>query len=297
MNTPQVILFSDLDGTLLDHHTYSYRAALPALAEFKQLGIPLVINSSKTAAEIESLRKEIGNTDPYIVENGSAIIMPKESPLVCQAPQRQEMPGKLAYLYGEPRSYILQCVAAASEALGLPLSGYGQWQAKDVAAHTGLSEERARLSLQRDFSEPLLWQYGAPERSQLAEVLEPDGLHLLIGGRFTHVVGKGADKGICLKALAKAYQQASGQSTLTIALGDSPNDIAMLEAADIAVLIRSPIKPPPAIIRPTYTPMLRQLKLEPCYISHYHGPEGWAEIAAIILKQLRSLKHPFSKPS
>ena len=54
--TPAFVVFSDLDGTLLDHSTYSWKAAAPALAALRDRGIPLILASSKTSAEIAESR-------------------------------------------------------------------------------------------------------------------------------------------------------------------------------------------------------------------------------------------------
>jgi len=71
------IVFSDLDGTLLDHRTYDYSPALPALEKLQEKQIPLVFCTSKTAAEMIPFRTEIKNEDPFIVENGGGIYIPK----------------------------------------------------------------------------------------------------------------------------------------------------------------------------------------------------------------------------
>ena len=73
---PHLIVFTDLDGTLLDHHSYSWRAASPAMAKLAANGIPLIFNSSKTAAEMRHLQNAMGIRAPFIVENGAAAVIP-----------------------------------------------------------------------------------------------------------------------------------------------------------------------------------------------------------------------------
>ena len=68
-----MIVFTDLDGTLLDHETYRFDAALPALETLAARGVPLVLATSKTAAEIGPIRQALGRDVPAIVENGGGI--------------------------------------------------------------------------------------------------------------------------------------------------------------------------------------------------------------------------------
>jgi mannosyl-3-phosphoglycerate phosphatase len=71
------IIFTDLDGTLLDYSTYSFEKALPALQLLKEKDIPLIICSSKTKKEIEYYRKKLDNHHSFISENGGGIFIPK----------------------------------------------------------------------------------------------------------------------------------------------------------------------------------------------------------------------------
>ncbi len=82
--TTRLVIFTDLDGSLLDAETYRYNAARAALEELTACQVPLVLCTSKTRAEVEPLRQELGNTDPFIVENGGASIFPTRTFLKCQ---------------------------------------------------------------------------------------------------------------------------------------------------------------------------------------------------------------------
>ncbi|MBP1733392.1 MAG: mannosyl-3-phosphoglycerate phosphatase, partial [Deltaproteobacteria bacterium] len=73
LNAPAIVIFTDLDGTLLDSMTYSFEPARPALRKLKDLGIPLIICSSKTRLEIERYRQEFGSLYPFVAENGGGI--------------------------------------------------------------------------------------------------------------------------------------------------------------------------------------------------------------------------------
>ena len=74
----RVVIFTDLDGTLLDYYTYSCEVVKPLVARLKRAGIEVVLCSSKTRAEIEIYRKRLGLDTPFIAENGGAIFIEKD---------------------------------------------------------------------------------------------------------------------------------------------------------------------------------------------------------------------------
>jgi len=73
------LISTDLDGTLLDHYDYSWSAALPSLQRCRDEGITVILNTSKTFAETHALQQALSLDGPIIVENGSALIMPRSS--------------------------------------------------------------------------------------------------------------------------------------------------------------------------------------------------------------------------
>ena len=71
-----VVVFTDLDGTLLDEDSYSFAAASPALARLRELRIPLIAATSKTLVEAAAINTAMDNPHPCIIENGSAVCVP-----------------------------------------------------------------------------------------------------------------------------------------------------------------------------------------------------------------------------
>ncbi|MGF1507208.1 MAG: HAD hydrolase family protein, partial [Anaerolineae bacterium] len=69
------IVITDLDGTLLDANTYQPGAAAgEALRNVQARDIPGGFCYANTDAEQEPLRSDLAVADPFIVENGSALI-------------------------------------------------------------------------------------------------------------------------------------------------------------------------------------------------------------------------------
>ena len=227
MEHPQLIIFTDLDGTLLDHDTYSWQPATPALERLQAAGIPVVLSSSKTAAEIESLREELDNREPYIVENGAAVVLP--APWMGAADDK-------AIHFGASREVLLSVLQGLREG-GAPFLGFADMSVEQLAEYTGLAPDMAARAQRRHGTEPLLWQGSDEELKAFEAALAEENLRLVQGGRFYHVMGQ-FDKADGARFLLGKYRERFGKKPVSIALGDSPNDQRMLESADIAVVIR-----------------------------------------------------------
>lgn len=229
LTRPPLVVVTDLDGTLLDHHHYDFVAALPALERLRKHQIPVVLNTSKTRAEVQQWRAQLDNHHPYVIENGGAILWPTEQ-------------GERVQSLGKPRHAILEVLARIQTQLSLTLEGFSHWTTDELMTHTGLAQGPAEQAMARRYSEPLLWPKEQP-LERFSQALAEHDLQGLRGGRFLHVQGQ-HDKSDALGPLREHYHHELGQAPVIVALGDGDNDRAMLAQADWAVVIRSPNYPP-----------------------------------------------------
>jgi mannosyl-3-phosphoglycerate phosphatase len=233
------IVFTDLDGTLLDHGTYDYKAALPGLKLLKKAGIPVVFCSSKTRREQEVLRGALGVSDPFIVEDGSAVFIEKGY-FKTPPGQAKVKDGYHVLELGTPYERVREGIATAARELGTSLRGFGDATREEVAEATGLSSDAAALAKEREYEETLLTPLSATEATRLKEILTPLGLTLSRGGRFHSVKGQ-CNKGQAAMALARLLARETPR-LVTVGIGDSANDQPMLLAMYIPVLVQRPDK-------------------------------------------------------
>lgn len=229
------ILFTDLDGTLLDHHTYQPGQSLGAVRRLTECGIPVVFCSSKTFAEQRTLQEAFRLRAPFIVENGSAIAVPDGFFSIKNYPVWRRVDGfEIMMLAHEEAAEARRLLQKFPDVVGFS-------QASDAAlgAATALSGEALDRARDRWFTETLL-QPNDPGAAEVpAQALAPAGWTLSKGGRFYTVQSREADKGRALRVLLDIFHE-NGLRGHAAAVGDSPNDAPMLAAATRAFLVQQP---------------------------------------------------------
>ena len=240
------VLFTDLDGTLLDAETYSFEAARPALRELRLASIPVVPATSKTRAEMAPLMRSLGLDGPCIVENGGAIV---------------ESDGRARPL-GPTAAKLLRAYALLKERAGGALRGFHEMSDAELSAETRLSIDESSRARRREFDLPFLILGDAESHSRtLSEQARKLGLKVSRGGRFHHLHGP-SDKGTALRAVMRRWR-----NRRAAAIGDAANDLPMLKAAARAfAVLNQDRKHDPDLVRGL--PRLRLIDRP--------GPEGWA---------------------
>lgn len=264
-----LLIFTDLDGTLLNQDDYRYDPVLPVLDLLKQKAIPVVPVTSKTRREVEELCKELDLNEPFITENGSGVFIPPgDTRFVLEEAQPWEGHNllKLGCTYEEARAGLSQVATLLAEPLqGELLRGFGDLTVAEVQERTGLPESEAMLAKTRDFTEPFVTpKHVDPDAIRAAA--KTAGFKVTVGDRFSHLISPNAGKGRAAKLLMDAYQaKYSTEIITTIGLGNSPNDRDMLEVVDQAIVVPGRNGPHPGLTN-------RGWEIAPA-----PGAQGWAD--------------------
>ena len=230
MTGPTWWVVTDLDGTLMDHR-YDWSPAAETLRLLRQRGIPVIPCTSKTAEEVERFRAEAGLRDPYIVENGGAIH--------GETLQGEPFHDSLGPTWAELKPRLQQLAVD----LGEPLRALDELSPAEGDRLLGLSGEGLLQAQRRCCSVPFV----APSpdlRPRLQQLAADRGLTIVQGNRMAHLLGAGVSKG---RALTVLQQRLGAEGVRVLGLGDSPNDLPLLEAADVAVVVPGAEGPHPAL--------------------------------------------------
>ncbi|MCX8012643.1 MAG: HAD-IIB family hydrolase [Desulfobacterota bacterium] len=270
--SPQFIIFTDLDGTLLDHYCYSFDAAQEALKKINQYQIPLIICTSKTRAEIEIWRKKLKNHYPFISENGGAIFYPSAENFPHLYPIRK-VDLYLGIELGLPHQVLLKNFEKLKKVWGGKIRGISEMDLTEVMELTSLPFEQALSAQKREYSEPFVFKGNSNEKKELKAFIRKLKLNLTEGDRFFHLMGQN-DKGKAVSIVMEGYKR-TYPNIKSIGIGDSFNDLPMLRKVDIPILVQKPNK-----IYDNKIPPLTRL----IYAAGV-GPRGWKKALLAILSQ------------
>lgn len=263
------VIFTDLDGTLLDSG-YSCASALPVIERIKYESIPLIPVTSKTRAEVESLREHLGVKDPFITENGGGVFIPEG---LFPFPVKGEQSGGMRLIrLGTPYEELKRALREIRDKTGFHMTGFADMKPEEITERTGLPLEQARLAKARDFDEPFFLDSGSIEEVRL--LADSAGL-TITRGKILHLTGDN-DKGRAVEILKTLYKALYGKAAF-IGLGNAENDIPLLKSVDYPVLVKNEdgsyeqVEGIPQLIK-----------------ADGIGPEGWAKAVTGILDSIKA---------
>jgi len=270
--TRKPIIFTDLDGTLLDQNTYSFEPAQPALSLIRQKGIPLILSSSKTRAEIEFYRVKMENNHPFVSENGAAVFVP-QGYFSFPFPYDREIEGSFVLELGTFYLQIIEVLESIKAETGIKITGFSDLTVEELASICGSSLKEAEFAKKREYDEAFIIEGEEREIEIVKRKIDEKGMNYVWGGRFHHILGRN-DKGKADEILNELYEN-QYFSIWTIGIGDSLNDIPLLFAVDH-----------PIFLKEEGSPFLEALRLcQNLTIVNGTGPKAWNEAILNILEE------------
>lgn len=257
------IIFTGLDGMLLPIEKHDYEPIISVIRELQQQNIPLIPVTNNTRAEVEELSRKIGLNDPFVVEQGSGIFIP-ESNSNFTAPETSNVENYHLYQLGCSYTEARAALKAVQEEMSKILRGFGDMDEDNIQSLMGLSLAAARRAKAREFSE----YFVTPSRiavSTLQEIATEYGFKILPKNDLSLIMGGKADPQQAIQWLKQNYQADSDTKITTVGLGSTEQDLALLEAVDIPIVI-----PNPEGIEPSFAD-------KPWQTASVPGSLGWVE--------------------
>jgi mannosyl-3-phosphoglycerate phosphatase family protein len=257
----QKILFTDIDGTLVDINTAEYGKETNKLIKIiKEKNIPLILTSAKTRLEQNKIREDLGLSDPFIVENGGAIVIPKgyfpdnalrnigyllRETQENENDTRDNASDNARYVdhttvviieLGKSADYVRAKLSNIRKRYNISFRGVADISIEELSNFTSISKEQARRMAQRDYGETIL-QIQNEDIARFIKYVQEEGMKVIHGGRFFDVT-VGTDKGIAVGILKKLFKDKFHNNVTFFGIGDSTNDIPMLDLMDIPILVQ-----------------------------------------------------------
>ena len=221
------------------------------------------------------IRRQTENTHPFIVENGGAIFIPEEDPLLEPHLTKEleedikKKSGCRIMAMGTSYARLREVLSQIEAQYPGKIKGFGDLTVKEVAKLCDFSSDQALLAKHREYDEPFILEDEDLLR-EVQEIAQHEGLRVTRGGRFYHLMGAN-DKGQAVLRLIEMYRQ-KFDTLRSVALGDSLNDLPMLASVDIPVLLPKPDGfHDPSVL------------LDGLFFAKNSGPSGWNDAVLKII--------------
>ena len=237
----QKVVFTDIDGTLIDLISGKYGESDKLIYTLRENNVPIVLCSAKTFAEQNKIRDDLGLMDPFIVENGGAIIIPKnyfDFQFDIEQNRIKEEQGYIIIELGESTREIRTKLAEIKKKLKIEFKGVADVSIEELSRLATMPIDYAKRMSEREYGETIL-QIKKSDIPTFTTSIEKMGIKVIHGGRFFDVT-IGTDKGKAVSILINLFRKKYRNQIKFFGVGDSANDASMLKLMDVPMVVQKP---------------------------------------------------------
>ena len=261
----KIIIFTDLDGTLLNEENFSFKQIITFIKNLLKLdNFFIFFISSKTKEEMINLRKKMNINVPLIYENGAGIYDLKFCNLIKEPLKKNIVLAKQKIKEIKKKTNLFRGLKSSVRFLD-------SMDIKEVKIILGLPSDEIEFAIERKFSRLFLFNGDDSFLKNLKIQASENSLSINKGGRV-YSISDNFTKADAFKFVKNKIKKNYPHSSF-IGLGDSENDKKLLEAVDFACIIKNKNKK-----------LNLNKKTNFIFRSKYEAPFGWREIIKKVMK-------------
>jgi len=233
---PRQLVFSALEGALVDARTDSFSGAEEALSELHRRNIPLILLSSRTRAEIEPVRRKLEHSHPFITENGGGIFFP-DGYFNLRIPGGVRVGRYFCIAQGRPYEEVCEALNEIAGECHVGVTGFRDMNAREISANTGLRPQAAELAGDREFEEPFFFTSAdAAAIGRFVAAARGRGFDARPGSTFWRF-SAGCDTARAVRTVAQLFRQATRLKLRPAGVGAGDEDLHWVQVMDQAILL------------------------------------------------------------
>lgn len=234
---PQKIVFTDIDGTLIDMYTGKFKGTDRLIKILIKNRVPVVLCSAKTRSEQEYIRGNLGLSDPFIIENGGAVVIPDGYFDDQELNMYTMKDGYHLIEIGGRSSEIKEKLSRIRKEFKIEFKGASDLTLNELSKKLNMSLPFAKRMSRREYGETIL-EIDHQDLNRFIKICKENGLKVIHGGRYIDIT-LGNDKGKATQVLIDLFKKKYlPRDVIFIGFGDSENDLPMLKLMDRPVLVQ-----------------------------------------------------------
>lgn len=238
MLAPRQIIFTAVDEIFLQRSGESWESASEPLEKLTRQGIPLILASRGTRAQLDPLRRKIEHSHPFLTESGAGLFIP-DGYFNLHLEGGTRFGRNFCVPFARSHAEAAAALPELAEEAGASVVGFSQMSLRDVARNSGLSTRDAELYRQREFGE-LFFFAGETEETtrRFAAVAREKGWEALPGAPIWELRGRLKQNGEnAVRYLMGIFRKALHGRQRSVGIGSDVRDLYLLSSTDAAVVL------------------------------------------------------------